>query len=44
MKTVIQIVEYETDKVIYEVDVTDKNERARDKVERGMNINLNHSQ
>lgn len=41
MKTVIQIVRYEDGKVTYEVDVTGLSERRADKVERGMNINLN---
>lgn len=44
MKKVIQIISYETGEPTHEVDVTGMSERQIDKVDSGMNINLNHSE
>ena len=44
MKKVIQIIESKTGNIIHEVDVTGYNERAIDRIESGMNTNLNHDQ
>jgi len=41
MKTV-QVVEYKTDKVVHEIDVAEKSTRMIDKIDSGLNINLNH--
>lgn len=43
MKRYIEIVEYKTGDVVKRIDVTDMSERTVDKTERGMNINLDHS-
>lgn len=43
MKTVIQIKEYGSKKVVHEVDVSGHSERSRERVEMGMNRNLNHA-
>ena len=43
MKTEIQIIEFEGDKVVKTIDVTGKTERTIDKIDDGININLNHS-
>lgn len=42
MKRYIEVVEYETDKVVDRVDVSDKTERQADLVMDGMDRNLNH--
>lgn len=42
MKTTIEVREYGTDKAIHSVDVSGKSRSHIDRVERGMNINLNH--
>lgn len=42
MKKVIQVVQNEDGEVIHEVDVTDKSDRQIDKVDSGINRNLNH--
>jgi len=39
---VIQIVEYKTSSVVKEIDVTGKLERQIEKIDSGININLNH--
>lgn len=38
----IEIVEYSTEAVVESVDVSGKNERQIDKIDRGININLDH--
>lgn len=38
----IEVVEYETNKVVHRVDVSDKSERQADRVMDGMDRNLNH--
>ena len=42
MKRYIEVVEYETDKVIHKVDVSEKSERQADRVMDGMDRQLNH--
>ena len=42
MKKNIVIMERETNNIIHKVDVTGKSDRIIDKIEDGMNINLNH--
>ncbi len=42
MKRFIQVVEYDSGNVIHAVDVSDKSERAADRVMDGMDRNLNH--
>ena len=44
MKKVIQIVEFGTEKVVHEVNVEGHSEKQIDRIDSGMNINLNHSQ
>ncbi|CAH1002648.1 hypothetical protein LEM8419_03520 [Neolewinella maritima] len=44
MKHYIEIIRYEDDQVVKRVDVSNRTETARDRVENGMNINLNHAQ
>lgn len=44
MKKYIEIVSYETGEAVKRVEVTGKTENSIDKVERGININLNHEQ
>lgn len=44
MKKVIQVLSYEDDEIIHEVDVTGKSDQQIDRVENGMNINLNHNE
>ena len=44
MKTKIQIIEFKGDKIVKTIDVTGKTERTVDKIEDGININLNHSE
>jgi hypothetical protein len=41
-KLYIEVVEYETDKVIKKVDVSDKSWRQAERVQDGMDRNLNH--
>lgn len=43
-KTVLEVVEYETNEVVETIDLTKHSPRNRDKIERGMNINLNHAE
>ena len=38
----IEVIEIETEKVVHEVDCTGKGKRAADRVQRGLNRNLNH--
>lgn len=38
----IQVIETETGHVEHQIDVSDKSERQIEKVEDGLNINLNH--
>lgn len=40
----IEIKELETAKVIKRLDCTDNSKRSREKIESGMNINLNHEE
>ena len=42
MNTYLEIKEYKTDKVVKRIDVTGKTDRMIDKIDSGMNINLNH--
>jgi hypothetical protein len=42
VKRYIEVVEYESGKVVHKVDVTDKSERQSDRVMDGMDRNLNH--
>lgn len=44
MKTYIEIRKIDTDEVVKRVDVTDRSERSIERVEDGMNINLNHAE
>lgn len=44
MKKVIQIIEYKTEDVVKEIDVTGKSQSQIDKIERGLNRNLNHDE
>ena len=44
MKTYIEIRKYENDKCVKRIDVTGKTQRQIDKIENGMNINLNHEE
>ena len=44
MKKYIEIIERETKKVEKRFDVSDKSERSIDRIELGMNINLNHTE
>ena len=41
-KSYIEVVEYETDKVVHTVDVSDKSPRQAEKIQEGMDRNLNH--
>jgi hypothetical protein len=43
MKRYIEIVETKTDKIVLRSDVTEKSEKNIERIEYGMNINLNHS-
>lgn len=43
MKTVIQIIKYSSGEVAHQVDVTGKIERQIEKIDRGLNVNLNHN-
>jgi hypothetical protein len=40
----LEIVEYGTDEVVKRMDVTNKSERLIERIERGVNINLNHNE
>lgn len=40
MKTVIQVISFETDEVVKEIDVTNQSETNRDKVEMGLMRNM----
>lgn len=40
----IEVVRFKDDVVIHSLDVTGKNEKAIDKIDSGMNINLNHEE
>lgn len=42
MKKYIEIVEREKEEVIKRLDVSDKSDRMIDRIESGININLNH--
>ena len=42
MKCSICIIEYETGKTVKEIDVTGKTDRQVEKVDDGLQINLNH--
>lgn len=42
MKRVIEVIEYEGDKVVHSVDVSDKSDRQAERVQDGMDRNLNH--
>ena len=42
MKTTIQIIEFNTEKVVKEVDVTGRSNRSVNRIKAGMDINLNH--
>jgi hypothetical protein len=44
MKNYICVVRYSNGEIVKKVDVTGKGERMVDKVDRGMNINLNHDE
>jgi hypothetical protein len=44
MKKVIQVISYESGEIVHEVDVTGRSERNVDRVESGINRNLNHDQ
>lgn len=44
MKTYVEIIETATGKVVDRIDVSERDERGIDKVERGVNINLNHEE
>lgn len=44
MKRYIRVIEYKSDKVVKSIDVTGKSERQIDKIDRGLNINLNHEE
>ena len=43
-KTYIEIIKMEGNIVVKRMDVTDRSERSREKVEAGVNINLNHNE
>ncbi len=38
----VEVVSFDTDKVVNRIDVTKNSERSRERVENGLNINLNH--
>lgn len=40
----IEIVEDQTEEVVKRIDVTNQSERNRERLERGMSINLNHNE
>lgn len=40
--TYVEVLERATKKVIERIDVSDRGESSMDRVERGLNINLNH--
>lgn len=40
----IEIIELDTDKVVKRIDVTGRGERSIERVEDGININLNHDE
>ena len=42
MKRWIEVIEYEGDKVVHKVDVSDKSQRQAERVQDGMDRNLNH--
>jgi hypothetical protein len=42
MKTYLEVVAFDGNKVVKRIDVTDKSEHQIERVEDGMNINLNH--
>jgi len=44
MKKYIEITAFEGNKVSRRIDVSDKGERGIDRIERGININLNHNE
>lgn len=44
MKSVIQVVEYKTKEVVEEIDVTGRSVRSIDRIDDGININLNHEE
>lgn len=43
-KRVIQVISFSNREVVHELDVTGKTDRQIDKIDRGLNINLNHSE
>lgn len=43
MKKNIEIVEFETGKVVESIDVSNKSFKTIERIERGININLNHN-
>ena len=42
MNTYLEITEFSTGNVVKRIDVTGKSERTIDKIDDGLNINLNH--
>lgn len=44
MHTYIEVIEFKTKQVVKRVDVTGQTERQIDKVDDGLNINLNHEE
>jgi hypothetical protein len=42
MNKYIEVVDYKTKKVIHRMDVSSKSERSVERIEDGLNINLNH--
>jgi len=44
MKTKINVISFATKEVVHSVDVTGRNERDIDKIDSGMNRNLNHEE
>lgn len=44
MKKYIEIRRHDNDEVIHRVDVTGKSDRSVERIDDGMNINLNHSE
>lgn len=42
-RKVIEVVEYDGEKVVHTVDVSERNESSIDRIDRGMNVNLDHT-
>jgi hypothetical protein len=42
--TYVEILRFDTDEVVHRVDVTGRSDRTIERVERGMNINLNRDE